>query len=101
VILLDYKDRFGSEGIVGLAILDLAAARIDTFLMSCRVIGRKVEDRILDRAATLLRERGAAKMVGEFIPTRKNALVSSFYEKHGFTLRRELADGVREYERSI
>jgi FkbH-like protein len=101
VILLDYKDRFGSEGIVGLAILDLAAARIDTFLMSCRVIGRKVEDRILDRAAALLRARGAATMVGEFIPTRKNGLVSSFYEKHGFTLCRELPDGVRQYERPI
>jgi len=101
VILLDYKDRFGSEGIVGLAIVDLKTARIDTFLMSCRVIGRKVEDRILDRASELLRARGFTKMIGEFIPTRKNALVKSFYESQRFTPTQELPDGTRLYERTI
>jgi FkbH-like protein len=101
VILLDYKDRFGSEGIVGLAIIDLAAARIDTFLMSCRVIGRKVENRMLDEAARLLRARGSTRMLGEFIPTRKNALVASFYDNHAFTLSNEAADGTRRYERKI
>jgi len=101
VILLDYKDRFGSEGIVGLAIVDLKAGKIDTFLMSCRVIGRKVEDRILDKAAELLKARGFSKMIGEFIPTRKNALVASFYDKQGFTPSQELPDGTRLYERVL
>jgi FkbH-like protein len=101
VIMLDYKDRFGSEGAVGLAILDLPAGRIDTFLMSCRVIGRKVEDRIIDKAIDLFRSRGIDKVVGEFIPTRKNGLVTTFYENHGFTPTSESEDGRKLYERII
>ena len=79
----------------------LKTAKIDTFLMSCRVIGRKVEDRILDKAAELLKARGFHKMIGEFIPTRKNALVNSFYEGQRFTPVQELPDGTRLYERAI
>ena len=99
--MLDYKDRFGSEGAVGLAIVDLGAGRLDTFLMSCRVIGRKVEDRIIDKAIELLRARGIGKIVGEYVPTRKNGLVSSFYESHGFAPVAELDGGGKRYERII
>ena len=101
VILLDYKDRFGSEGAVGLAIVDLLDGRLDTFLMSCRVIGRRVEDRLLDKAADVLRARGQEKMVGELVPTRRNGLVSSFYEDHGFRPVSSGADGRKLYERSL
>jgi FkbH-like protein len=101
VILLEYKDRFGSEGAVGLAIIDLPAGRFDTFLMSCRVIGRKVEDRIIAKAAELLRARGVAKMTGEYIPTRKNGLVASFYDDHGFSLVSQERDGQKLYERTL
>ncbi|MCF8532086.1 MAG: HAD-IIIC family phosphatase [Reyranella sp.] len=101
VILLDYKDRFGSEGAVGLAILDFPAGRIDTFLMSCRVIGRGVEERIIGKAIELFRQRGIVKMIGEFIPTRKNGLVASFYEGHGFSLVSQAEDGRKLYERII
>jgi FkbH-like protein len=99
VLMLDYRDRFGDEGSVGLAILDLAEGRIDTFLASCRVIGRKVEDRLLDKAAELVRAQGHGKIVGEYIPTRKNGLAASFYETHGFTLAAEHPDGRKIYER--
>jgi FkbH-like protein len=101
VILLEYKDRFGSEGMVGLAIVDLKAGRFDTFLMSCRVIGRKVEDRIIAKAAELLRARGVSKMTGEYIPTRKNGLVVSFYDDHGFSLVSQEEDGHKLYERTL
>jgi len=101
VILLDYKDRFGSEGTVGLAIVDLAAGRIDTFLMSCRVIGRKVEDRIIAKAIELCRERGHTRLLGEYIPTRKNGLVAGFYENQGFIPVGDSADGGKLYERKI
>ena len=101
VLLLDYRDRFGDEGCVGMAIVDLAAARIDTLLMSCRVIGRKVEDRLLDKAIDLCRSRGHPKIVGEYIPSRKNELVADFYEKHGFTPITEHSDGRIVYEKVI
>ena len=101
VLLLDYRDRFGEEGSVALAIVDLAEGRIDTFLTSCRVIGRKVEDRLLDKAVELCRERGHRKIVGEYIPTPKNQLAADFYEIHGFTPSVQYPDGRKIYERSI
>lgn len=101
VLALDYKDRFGSEGSVALAILDIAQGRIDTFLLSCRVIGRKVEDRLLEETIKLFRKRGVERVIGEFIPTRKNHIVATFYETHGFTPAAELEGGRKLYERHI
>jgi FkbH-like protein len=101
VLMLEYRDRFGDEGSVALAIVDLAEARIDTFLTSCRVIGRKVEDRLLDKAIELCRARGHQKIVGEYIPSKKNKLVADFYDIHGFAYVGEFSDGRKVYERSI
>jgi len=99
IILLEYKDRFGSEGSVGLAILDFAECRIDTLLLSCRVIGRKVEDRLLCEIGHQFKARGLTRVCGEFIPTRKNQQVATFYESHGFDLMSEDQDGRKVYER--
>jgi FkbH-like protein len=101
VVLLEYKDRFGSEGAVGLAILNYAESRIDSFLMSCRVIGRKIEDRILDMACDLFRARQCPAITAEFIPTSKNQQVATFYDSHGFTLLSEEQGGRKVYERII
>jgi FkbH-like protein len=101
VLLLDYRDRFGEEGSVGLAIVDLENARIDTFLTSCRVIGRKVEHRLLDKTVELCLQRGHRKIVGEYIPSRKNQLAAEFYDSQGFTRVAEHADGRIIYEKPI
>jgi FkbH-like protein len=101
VLMLDYRDRFGDEGSVALAILDLTEGRIDTFLASCRVIGRKVEQRLLEKAIELCRARGLKSVVGEFVPTRKNQMVSKFYEDHGFTRLDSQPDGTVLYERTL
>jgi FkbH-like protein len=101
VLLLDYKDRFGDEGSVGLAIIDLAESRIDTLLASCRVIGRKIEHRLVDRAVELCRLRGHRKIVGEYIPTKKNQLVAKFYDGCGFARLAEQPDGRVLYEKGI
>jgi FkbH-like protein len=101
VLMLDYRDRFGDEGSVGLAIVDLAQGRIDTFLTSCRVIGRKVETRLLDKAVELCRDRGLQKVIGEYIPSRKNKMVASFYENHGFKPLVTTPDGRVTYEKPI
>src|SRR5262249_41167982 len=100
VLMLDYRDRFGDEGSVALAIVDLAEGRIDTLLTSCRVIGRKVEERLIDKAIELCRERGHRKIVGEYIPTRKNQLVADFYDKHGFVPAATFTDGRKYNERA-
>lgn len=101
VLMLDYRDRFGDEGSVALAIVELTEGKIDTFLTSCRVIGRKVEQRLLDKAFELCRERGLNTVVGEFIPTRKNQMVSNFYEDHGFTRVSSEPNGRIIYEKSL
>jgi predicted enzyme involved in methoxymalonyl-ACP biosynthesis len=57
---------------------------LDTWLMSCRVLGRQVESTTLNLVAQLARDMGARRLVGEYIPTTKNAMVRDHYEKLGF-----------------
>jgi FkbH-like protein len=83
---LSVSDRFGDSGITGLAILRIAdeQALIDTFLMSCRVLGRRLEDTMLAYLAERAEMRGARLLVGHFTPTAKNAQVAGLYAAHGF-----------------
>jgi len=80
------KDRFGSDGIVGVFILrfDEDTCRIDTLLLSCRVIGRGIEQYMLAAIVDLCRERGVRTLVGEFLPTAKNEPAAGLYERMGF-----------------
>jgi predicted enzyme involved in methoxymalonyl-ACP biosynthesis len=65
------------------------------------VIGRKVEQRLLEKAIELCQARGLKSVVGEFVPTRKNQMVSSFYEDNGFTRLDSQPDGTVLYERTL
>ena len=80
-------DRFGGSGIVGVAITRQAgdAAELDTFLLSCRVIGRTIETAMLAVIADVARQHGAKQLAGWFVPTKKNAPAKEVYAKHGFT----------------
>jgi FkbH-like protein len=86
VIWLDLRDRFGGHGIVGCAILRWrgASAAIDTLLLSCRVIGRGAEALLVHAVAKLARDRGAAELVGEYLPSKRNSQVANFYARLGF-----------------
>ena len=98
-------DRFGDNGIIAIAIgrLDDArvigsvdterACRIDTWLMSCRVLGRGVEDATLALLAEQARALGAVSLIGEYRPTAKNGMVSEHYRRLGFVPVSEQADG--------
>ena len=80
-------DRFGDYGLVGVAILMHTAGDfivIDTFLMSCRVLGRGVENAVFAAMAAYARLQGATKLRGRYIPTQKNSLVADLYRDHGF-----------------
>jgi len=85
-------DRFGDNGIVGVAITNQAGdtSEIDTLLLSCRVIGRTVETAMLSVIAEDAAAAGATTIVGDYIPTKKNAPARDFYRAHGFA---ELANG--------
>ena len=84
-------DRFGDNGVVGLAITRDNQGRclIDTFLLSCRVIGRGVETALLSHVCEQALVRGVKIVEGVFVPTPKNAAAQGFFEKHGFALVRE------------
>lgn len=86
VYSLSLTDRFGDNGLVGVAIIaeETEAWRIDTFLLSCRVMGRTVETAFLAFLASCAREHGMRYLVGEYLPTKKNMPVSNFYPSHGF-----------------
>ncbi len=90
------KDRYGDNGIVGVAIGKLEDRRyvIDSFLLSCRVIGRTVETAILARLVDEARSLGASEIEGEFLPTRKNEPASRFFAAHGFEPAGEKNGGV-------
>ncbi len=57
---------------------------IDTFLLSCRVLGRGVEDVFLTQCLKRAKARGARTAIGEFFPTPKNQMAQDFYRSRGF-----------------
>lgn len=77
------SDKYGDSGLISVIILKEREDEviIDTFLMSCRVMGRKLEDIILNELAT---KYYGKKLIGEFIPTAKNAPVKELYDRLGF-----------------
>ena len=79
-------DRFGDNGIIGVMIVRDEGEQwvLDTFLMSCRVIGRTVETAMLGILADHAQQSGAKKIVGQFLPTAKNAPAKEIYAKHHF-----------------
>src|SRR5258706_14638469 len=88
-LTLRVADRFGDYGLVSvlIAVPDPDAATglvIDTWLMSCRVISRTVEEFLFNALMDVARSRGAESLVGGYAPTAKNALVKDLYERLGF-----------------
>jgi FkbH-like protein len=86
VISMWLGDSVAEIGIIGLGIVcyENATAEIDTFLMSCRALGRKAENALLKVLIDNARGRGCSVLKGTFLPTKKNAQVSNFYEKQYF-----------------
>lgn len=79
-------DRFGDNGLisVGIGRMQGDTCDIDTWLMSCRVLGRRVEEAMLAEFVKLASEKGAKELRGRFIPTPKNSMVADHYKKLGF-----------------
>lgn len=89
------SDKFGDNGMICVAICraDGDAWEIDTWLMSCRVLGRRVEEAVLHEIARHARQSGATALRGRYIPTARNALVRDHYAKLGFRRTEETTDG--------
>ena len=95
VLSIRVRDRFGDHGLVGVAIThdEAAICEIDTFLLSCRVIGRTVETALLSHLAHSATCRGCKRLTGWFLPTKKNTPAREFYAQNGFELARQNGNG--------
>jgi len=83
------RDNFGDNGMISVVICREAASEtweIDTWLMSCRVLGRKVETMVLREILLQAREAGIKRILGLYRPTDRNAMVHDHYQKLGFSL---------------
>jgi FkbH-like protein len=98
VYAAEVSDRFGGYGLVAVAVVDAGADRwdVDTFLMSCRVLRRGVEDAILQCIADDALAAGAGSLHGSYRPTQKNAQVADFYTDRGFA-----GSGEGEYDAAL
>lgn len=81
------QDRFGDNGMISVIICQKREAEwvIVTWLMSCRVLKRRVEEAVLDEIVKAARADGATRLTGIYIPTDKNSLVKDHYAQLGFT----------------
>jgi FkbH-like protein len=87
VFLVRLTDIYGDHGIVGMAISTKISSKfyfLDTFLMSCRVLGRHLEAWILKVIVDDIRAKGGDYIIAERIPTAKNQMASEFLKSHGF-----------------
>jgi len=83
---LQLFDKFGDNGIVGEIIIkeEKETWIIDSFILSCRVIGRTVETAFLSYIIKQARAENIKFLIGKFIPTKKNLPVKDLYKKHNF-----------------
>ncbi len=82
------KDKFGDHGLISVVVLDKQPQEtlfISEWLMSCRVLKRGMEEFIVNKILQTAADQGFRKVVGEYLPTPKNAMVKDLYERMGFT----------------
>ena len=87
---LRLADRFGDNGLIAVVVArpdadwPASALLIDTWLMSCRVLGRQMEEATLDALVDAARAAGARSLIGVYVPSAKNGMVADHYPKLGF-----------------
>lgn len=100
LIQVRLADTFGDNGIISVIFADKGSDTwsIDTWLMSCRVLGRRVEEAVLAHLVRAASAEGASILTGRFIPSAKNKMVSDHYDRLGFDRVDESIDGEVVYE---
>jgi FkbH-like protein len=101
-------DIFGDNGMISVVICrpceratESATWEIDTWLMSCRVLGRRVEHMVLREVLEHAKAAGIQMLLGTYRPTDRNALVVDHYSKLGFTKIGEDRNGVTRWELNV
>jgi FkbH-like protein len=100
---LRLRDRFGDSGLVGalIAVRQGDALLVDTWLLSCRVLGRRVPEASFAALCQYATATGCRVLLGEYYPTPKNALVAKFFEQIGFACIETSPAGVRRYRMEV
>ncbi|HMN70387.1 MAG TPA: HAD-IIIC family phosphatase [Rhodoblastus sp.] len=101
------RDSYSDLGMIAVVICKSSETdaarewRIDTWLMSCRVLGRRVEEAMLAHVLEHAKAHDVRRLIGTYIPTAKNSMVADLLGRLGFAMRSETADGVRTYELDV
>jgi len=94
-------DLFGDNGMISVVIcrlIEQGTWEIDTWLMSCRVLGRRVQEMVLAEIVRHARNIGVSKLIGKYRPTERNAMVKEHYPNLGFSPVASIEDGVTIWE---
>ena len=88
LLTVKLEDRFSKYGIIGCLVLKFEedCCFIENWVMSCRVLKKGVENYTIEKIVEIARARGCSRVVGEYIPTKKNSMVSDLYATLGFDL---------------
>ena len=93
-------DKFGDNGMISVVICRPRPDgiwEIDTWLMSCRVLGRRVEQMVLREILHHARACGIGRLVGRYLPTERNAMVAEHYRRLGFDLVSQESSGATSW----
>lgn len=93
------EDKFGDNGLVSVVIGQKIGDSVEIllWLMSCRVLKRGMENVMLDALVERAKAAGARRLLGKYIPTKKNKMVAELLDDFGFTRISEDESGVRDY----
>ena len=97
------KDVYGDNGMIAVVVGEIAGTNLslEMWLMSCRVLGRQVEDAMMNVVVEQARTRSVRRIFGRYIPTAKNGMVREFYRRMGFELAETAADGSTRWEMEV
>ena len=92
-------DRFGDYGIVGVVMIEPKDNqwRIDTLLLSCRILGRRVEEHIVKDIKEKAKDAKVHLIKAEYIPTAKNKQAERFFDEMGFQAKEGIDDKIKQY----
>ena len=102
LLIVEARDRFGDFGIIGLFLIEAInndRFRIDSFILSCRAMGRGIESALMNhiKNASFNDKTKVTAIESIYIPTPKNIPVSNFFDEQGFTLVRSQTNGEKFY----
>ena len=101
IFCVGVSDKFGDSGITGTCIATIDNKRktavIDSFLLSCRILGKNIEHEFLKYVLNQLKNQDCQRVEASYVPSSKNKQTCDFYDKNGFQLLEITAEGTKKY----